>query len=86
MADTENKATQPELLLDEVTGDRVSKSELKRRQKQRQKDAEKAQKLASRPAPVAKKANAEAEESQLNPNVCESSPKNFEGNLLIFGP
>ncbi|RQM05072.1 hypothetical protein DH86_00003666, partial [Scytalidium sp. 3C] len=68
MADTENKATQPELLLDEVTGDRVSKSELKRRQKQRQKDAEKAQKLASRPAPVAKKANAEAEESQLNPN------------------
>lgn len=34
------------LHLDEVTGERVSKSELKKRQKQRQKDAEKAEKLA----------------------------------------
>ena len=34
------------LLSDPVTGEMISKSELKRRQKQRQKDAEKAEKAA----------------------------------------
>ncbi|KAF2223764.1 putative Lysyl-tRNA synthetase, cytoplasmic [Elsinoe ampelina] len=56
--------------LDEVTGERVSKTELKKRQKQREKDAKKAEKAASAPAPAAKKktASAEEEEAHLNPN------------------
>ncbi|PBP20220.1 putative Lysyl-tRNA synthetase, cytoplasmic [Diplocarpon rosae] len=58
------------LHLDEVTGERVSKSELKKRQKQRQKEEEKAKKAATAPPkPVAaKKTNAEADEKELNPN------------------
>ncbi|CAM9022403.1 hypothetical protein WICANDRAFT_80062 [Wickerhamomyces anomalus NRRL Y-366-8] len=52
-ADQAAEAVQ-KLHLDEVTGERVSKSELKKRQKQRQKDAEKAEKLAKQ------QANAEA--------------------------
>lgn len=75
MADAPEKTATPELLLDEVTGDRVSKTELKKRQKQRQKDADKATRLASRPAPVTKKTNAESEEKDLNPNVCSHSQK-----------
>jgi lysyl-tRNA synthetase, class II len=63
MADLDNKH------IDDVTGEKVSKTELKKRQKQRQKEAEKAQKLASRPAPAHKKASAETDESELNPNV-----------------
>lgn len=62
------------LHLDEVTGEKVSKSELKKRQKQRQKDAEKAKKAAATPRPAAsaqKKTNAEAEEKELNPNVSQ---------------
>jgi lysyl-tRNA synthetase class 2 len=57
--------------LDEVTGEKVSKSELKKRQKQRQKEEEKAKKAAAAPPkPVAaKKSNAEADEKELNPNV-----------------
>ncbi|OJD36613.1 lysyl-trna synthetase [Diplodia corticola] len=57
---------QQNLLLDEVTGERVSKSELKRRQKQREKDAKKAEKAAAAP-PKAKKEKAENEE-ELTPN------------------
>lgn len=68
MADLNDKASAPELHLDELTGERVSKTELKKRQKQRQKDAEKALRLASKPTPVAKKTNAESEEKELNPN------------------
>jgi len=75
MADLDDKAAVPELHLDEVTGERVSKTELKKRQKQRQKDAEKALKLASRPAPATKKTNAESEEKELNPNVLTTLPK-----------
>lgn len=48
-ADQAAEAVQ-KLHLDEVTGERVSKSELKKRQKQRQKDAEKAEKLAKQQA------------------------------------
>ncbi|KAF2136229.1 uncharacterized protein K452DRAFT_302916 [Aplosporella prunicola CBS 121167] len=58
------------LLLDEVTGERVSKTELKRRQKQREKDAKKAEKAAAAP-PKAKKekaVSAEDEEKELTPN------------------
>ena len=62
--------TKPQTLLDEVTGEYVSKSELKKRQKQRQKDIEKAKKDATKQAPPApKKKNAADDEAQLNPNV-----------------
>lgn len=59
------------LHLDEVTGEKVSKSELKKRIKQRQKDEEKAKKAAAAPPkPVKeKKSNAEEEEKELTPNV-----------------
>ena len=59
------------LHLDEVTGEKVSKSELKKRQKQRQKEEEKKKKeAAAPPKPVKeKKSNAEADEKELNPNV-----------------
>lgn len=59
------------LHLDEVTGEKVSKSELKKRQKQRMKDAQKQERAAAAPPkPVtAKKSNAEADEKELNPNV-----------------
>ncbi|KAK2733381.1 lysyl-tRNA synthetase [Onygenales sp. PD_40] len=59
------------LHLDEVTGERVSKSELKKRQKARAKEAEKREKAAAAPPkaqPAAKKASAEEEESELTPN------------------
>jgi hypothetical protein len=64
--------TKPQTLLDEVTGEYVSKSELKKRQKQRQKDIAKAEKESTRQAPPApKKKNAADDEAQLNPNVSE---------------
>lgn len=58
------------LHLDEVTGEKVSKSELKKRQKQRQKDEAKREREAAAPAkPVhTAKSNAEADEKELNPN------------------
>ncbi len=76
MADAPESSAPPtegvaNLHLDEVTGERVSKSELKKRQKQRQKDEEKAKKAAAAPPKpaAAKKSNAEADEKELNPNV-----------------
>jgi lysyl-tRNA synthetase class 2 len=65
------------LHLDEVTGERVSKSELKKRQKNRMKEEEKRKKEAAappKPAAAAKKTNAEAEEKELNPNVSLIAP------------
>lgn len=58
------------LHLDEITGEKVSKSELKKRQKLRQKEEEKAKKAAAAPPKPVKKSNAEADEKELNPNVC----------------
>lgn len=59
------------LILDEVTGEKVSKTELKKRQKAREKEAKKKEKAAA--APVAKverkKSSAEEEEANLTPNV-----------------
>jgi lysyl-tRNA synthetase, class II len=60
------------LHLDEMTGEMVSKTELKKRQKARDKDAKKKEKLVSKggevaPAP-AKRENAEADEKELTPN------------------
>lgn len=69
---TTNETNQPNLVLDEVTGERVSKSEFKKRVKAREKEAKRAEAAASRPAPPAPKrkaGNAEEEEANLNPNV-----------------
>ncbi|KAF3491337.1 lysyl-tRNA synthetase [Arthroderma uncinatum] len=59
------------LQLDEVTGEKVSKSELKRRQKQRAQEEKKAEKAAAAAAAApaeGKKKNKEEDESQLTPN------------------
>ncbi len=76
MADSSSSAApdaqMANLHLDEVTGERVSKSELKKRQKQREKEKVKAEKAAAappKPAPKAKGGSAEQEESELTPNV-----------------
>lgn len=56
---------------DPVTGELISKQELKRREKQRAKDASKAAKAQAAPASAAKpkaEKSAAAEEEQLNPN------------------
>ena len=57
---------------DPVTGEKISKSELKRRQKQRdveKKKAEKAAKAAALPDRPKKEKSAAAGEEELNPNV-----------------
>ncbi|KAJ2929697.1 hypothetical protein H1R20_g7385, partial [Candolleomyces eurysporus] len=54
---------------DPVTGEMISKQELKRREKQRAKEAAKASKAAATPVPAAKeKAEAKPSEEELNPN------------------
>lgn len=60
------------LHLDEMTGDKVSKSELKRRQKARETEKKKVDKAAAAPPKTEKKksVSAEANEAELNPNVC----------------
>lgn len=68
---TTAESSAPQTYLDEVTGERVSKTELKKRQKQREKDAKKAEKAATAPAapaPKKKTASAEEDEAHLNPN------------------
>ena len=57
------------LFIDEVTGEKVSKTELKRREKLRKKEEEKKAKEAVAPPKPVKKTNAEADEKDLNPNV-----------------
>ena len=63
--------TTPNLHLDDVTGERVSKSELKKRQKQRETERKKAEKAASsaQREPPKKKKDEGIDESELNPNV-----------------
>ncbi|ORY62616.1 uncharacterized protein BCR38DRAFT_243940 [Pseudomassariella vexata] len=72
MADSSTPPTDAvaNLHLDEVTGERISKTELKKRQKQREKEAKKQEKAAAAPPkPVAaKKTSAEDEEKELTPN------------------
>ena len=72
MADTEEAMAQEtaNLHLDEVTGERVSKSELKKRQKQRQAEDKKREKAAAAPLKTEKKAmSGEIAENDLTPNV-----------------
>ncbi|KAH6647504.1 lysyl-tRNA synthetase [Truncatella angustata] len=56
------------LHLDEVTGERISKTELKKRQKKREQEAKKAQKAAAAPPKEKKEKNAEQNEAELTPN------------------
>lgn len=58
------------LHLDEVTNEMVSKSELKKRQKTREREAAKEKKNAGKPQQPAgqSRANAEAAEKELTPN------------------
>jgi lysyl-tRNA synthetase, class II len=60
------------LHLDEVTGERVSKSELKKRQKLRAQEEKKQQRAAAAPPKADKKRPAEDDESTLTPNVSMS--------------
>lgn len=68
----EAEASMANLLLDEVTGEKVSKTELKRRQKLREREAKKKEKEAVAPPKPAKKASAEEDEANLTPNVSET--------------
>ena len=70
---TTSDGTQQNLLLDEVTGERVSKTELKRRQKNREKDAKKFDKTDKKPPPQPKRkaVSQDQEESNLNANVSQ---------------
>ncbi|KAL9610389.1 MAG: hypothetical protein Q9167_004899 [Letrouitia subvulpina] len=68
MAEQANADQLSNLHLDEVTGERVSKSELKKRQKQRQADEKKREKAAAAPSKTEKQQSAEEEESNLTPN------------------
>lgn len=73
LSTSEGQSPAANLLLDEVTGERVSKTELKKRQKQREKERQKAEREATRQPPPAPKrrvaGGAAAEEEELNPNV-----------------
>lgn len=67
----------PSSILDEATGEYVSKTELKKRQKLREKEAKKAERESTKQAPPPPKRKAvsqEEEEGKLNPNVSRSCP------------
>jgi lysyl-tRNA synthetase class 2 len=74
MADQQPPAAAPageaskDLHTDPVTGEKISKSELKRRQKQREKDEKKKEKEAALPARP-KKEGKKDDVEELNPNV-----------------
>lgn len=65
----EAEASMSNLLLDEVTGEKVSKTELKKRQKNREKESKKKEKVAAEPAKAEKKVSPEEAEANLTPNV-----------------
>lgn len=74
---TTGDAPQQNLVLDDATGERVSKTELKKRQKAREKDAKKAEREATKqapPQPKRKAASQEEEEGKLNANVSQDQP------------
>ena len=58
----------PNLVLDGVTGERISKTELKKRLKQREAERRKAEKAAAAPPKPIKNVSAEEEEKELTPN------------------
>ena len=66
---------QQNLLLDDATGERVSKTELKKRQKAREKEAKKAERETTKQAPPQPKRKAvsqEEDEGKLNANVSQN--------------
>jgi hypothetical protein len=72
MSAPEQGGTAENLRPDPVTGEMISKSELKRREKQRAKDAAKAEKKAAAPAPAAgekKEKDAKNEEEEMDAGV-----------------
>jgi lysyl-tRNA synthetase, class II len=75
MADSTEGITQDtaNLHLDEVTGERVSKSELKKRQKQRQAEEKKRERAAAAPPKPEKKTTKREAEEELTPNVSRFS-------------
>ena len=77
----EAEVSMANLLLDEVTGEKVSKSELKRRQKLREKEAKKKEKEAAAPPKSAKKVSPEEEEANLTPNVSLNDAMGENQNL-----
>lgn len=82
----EVEASVANLLLDEVTGERVSKTELKKRQKMREREAKKKEKEANAPPKPEKKVSAEEEEANLTPNVCSiCTRRNLSGYSRLSG-
>ena len=71
-ATNEVSETVANLHLDEVTGERISKTELKKRQKLRAQEERKQQRAAATPAKTEKKRPAEDDESNLTPNVSDT--------------
>ena len=69
----EVEAAVANLHLDEVTGEKVSKSELKKRQKLRHLEEKKKEKAAAAPPKAEKKDSAEDAEKDLTPNVSSLS-------------
>jgi hypothetical protein len=90
----EAAAAVAKLHLDEVTGEMISKTELKKRQKQREKEAAKKEKAAANPKPQAAAGNksAEAAEKELTPNQVrvpcpfESGCPNFQSRPTDIDP
>ncbi|KAF7719669.1 Lysine--tRNA ligase, cytoplasmic [Penicillium ucsense] len=64
----EAEASMANLQLDSVTGEMVSKSELKKRLKLREREAKKKEKVAAAPPKAQKKTSAEEDEANLTPN------------------
>ena len=65
----EAEASVAKLLLDDVTGEKVSKSELKKRQKNREREAKKKEKGTTAPPKPKKAVSAEEEEANLDAHV-----------------
>lgn len=87
-AAAEAAAAVAKLHLDEVTGEMISKTELKKRQKAREKEAAKKEKEAAnkdkKPAQAAGNKNAEAAEKELTPNqVCVSRDQRISGTFFL---
>lgn len=74
------------LQLDSVTGEMVSKSELKKRLKLREKEAKKKEKEVAAPPKAQKKVSAEEEEANLTPNVSDQIQKHWRTIQPSFWP
>lgn len=82
----EAEVSMTNLQLDSVTGEMVSKSELKKRLKLREKEAKKKEKEAAAPPKAQKKVSAEEEEANLTPNVSGQIQKHWRAIQPSFRP